>query len=584
MNLEAILYKVDNLLLVESLPFKNEEKERTKIEKDLSEIYDKPFSIELLAKEKIEERNFENRNNSLVLFNVPFFNINPITYVLETKKLCKKLESISPQAEYIIFSVLGSAIDKRDNPVRKAMEMILTHLGENPDSYLDHFIGDFRNRPKEETILEYLKETIGGIRHSIGSKKDEEFLRQLSQRYMEGNCQTRNDKTFLIISRRLENLKGKFDVIDSSIDFSTIDFRKYAAILVDNDYSFKSDSSSKLGEGIKVLEKLDSFGIKLPIIYQTAHLLSDFSDEDMRNLRNFKNVLLMPKNRAFKICKSNQAKKEIGSRKITSKDQLLSRYCVEVFPIGEKGYVEHENYAVLATNAVNKSLESSLSSKLGLKEDNYSHRMAVLAAFHTVMKSEVSNPLFKDTIEYLRPWKIIESGLEDAGFKITNKERTNEIYTRLYEKHKNETPTTIIHNDPKWDNWFNEYILGDFADCGQGTEYKDIARALLDKENNFSLVHDPNWINTNIATYLYARKYFNRNFEQDNNFLNKVKELIFIESLRLARFEAQIKGNEELVQGLLSVTEKYQERLLDSYKTIPKSGDNAPYNNLIISI
>ena len=586
MLLEDKLYNFDKVLLVESLPFNAEivEQQRAKAEKELNDIYEKPIHVNLVNYNNLSDGIFLNRDNSLVIFNSQSYDEDSffaLHCVLKVRRLAEKLKAESPNSDYLVLSNLGKI--SSDSHVRMALELILKKLDREDDGFIDHLTGD---RPKfqRETLLEYLANQLGQIRHSIGGKKDAAFIRELSERYMCGNKQTSADKTFLIVSSRLEGLRGKFDVVDHYADFSSINFKKYAAILVDNNYSFKDSDESKLGSGINVVEQLTALGVRLPIVYQTAHLLQDFSDEDIKRLREFDNLLLMPKNRAFKICNPNQAIKDLAVNEITSSDEIFYRYCVHVYSIGEKGYIEHEGNAIVATDAVNNVHDTKLLiHSLGLDDNIYSHRLAVLAAFHSRMKSELGNPSFASTVDYLRPWNAIEKGLEAFGFRIEKPSETKELYSSLREKHLAESPTTIIHNDPKWDNWFKEYILGDFSDCSPGTEYKDIARALLDKETDFSLVCDNSWVDSNIETYVSARRKLDPKFKILEDFGAKVKELIFMESLRLARFEAQ-NNNRFIAENLLSVAKYYKEALCDSYRIIPRSGDRAPYSNLVISI
>ncbi len=590
MTLEDILGKKDRILIIESLSFDSvlAEQERIRIAKELSAIYEKPITIELVTCNALNESTFSDRDNYLVIFNsqseediLP----NPFKLV-ERRRDADKLKLLSPNAEYIIFSNLGK-IDQK-GPLREALELILRTIDYEDDDFIDHIRGDRLRLSQKETVLQYLNNQVGQIRHSIGGKKDTAFIKELSQRYLDGNNQTSTDKTFLIVSNRLNGLAGKFNVVSQECDFKEIDFEGYAAIFVDNNYSFKDredkDNHSKLGSGIAVLERLSQLNVRVPIIYQTAHSLEDLTDEDIRKVHAFENVLLMPKNRAFKICKLHQAKKEIEIAQIVSNDHLLSNYGVRVSLIGEKGYIEHAGNAIIATNAVQDDADkldpdTSITARFNLNEDLYSHRLAVLAAFHSRMKSELTNPVFGKTVEYLRPWTTIEESLAASEIKIEERDQKRALYTQLKEKHEAELPTTIIHNDPKWDNWFNSYVLGDFSDCAPGTEYKDIARTLLDKETDFLMVCDQLWVDSHIKSYLSARKQLDAEFEPADDFETKVKELIFIESLRLARFKSQTRGDDKqrkIVTELLSVADYYQEVLCTSYKTIPISGESAP--------
>lgn len=585
MTLEDILHKVNRILVVESLPYDTAaaDEEQVRITRELSAIYEKPMTIEVVDRADASDSALSNRDGSLVLFNsqTEDDSFPGLAGLLETRKLSARLKVLSPSAEYLIFSSLGEV--GQESPVRAALKIVLRALSDSEDDgYIDRITGDRLRLFKRETVLACLDQQVSQIRHSIGGKRDTEFVKELSERYMDGNGQTASDKTFLIISDRLKGLSGKFDVVAQNSDLSAVDFKKYAAVFVDNNYSFKDGTGSYVGRGTRVLERLSSLGVNLPIIYQTAHMLEQFSDDDIRTLRALGNVLLMPKNRAFKICTPAQAKKEIAVAKILSGDPMISRYCVRVFPIGETGYLEHEGRAIIATDAAHdipyKPLTGkSLTGMLGLRDDVYSHRLAVLAAFHSRMMPQLKNPLFADTVDYLRPWQAIEESLSAQGISRRRISQKRELYCRIKDKHDAKCPTTIVHNDPKWDNWFKDHVLGDFADCAKGSECKDIARALLDKENGFSFVCDESGVDSHVQSYRTARVRLDSQFMLPDHLELDVKELIFVESLRLARFMSRMHGKDDVVDGLLHVADQYQEVLRDSYKTMPRSGDNAPY-------
>jgi hypothetical protein len=431
------------------------------------------------------------------------------------------------------------------------------------DGFLNHLVGDYHNLFKKQTVLEYLTDHICQIKHKRGAERDAAFVKELSERFMESNNQMRTDKTFLIVSDRLGDLQGKFHVVGQRTDFSHLDFTPYAAIVVDNNYSFK-DNSSKLGSGITVLERLSSLDVNLPIIYQTAHSLDELTEEDIQQLRQFPNVTLFPKNLAFKICTPRQARKEVTVTELLKQDRLLSTYCVHAFPITSASGQIANDYALVATEAISR-IENPplLTGTFNLPNNAYSHRMAVLAAFHTQMKKERDNPLFLPTVAYLRPWKIVKRRLREAGCLSFDTHITKQLYCALKEKHERYPSTTLIHHDPKWDNWFGGYVLGDFADCGPGREEKDIARALFDKETGFQNVRDIPWINARIEEYMRVRGILDPAFTQGMEYVTAVHELIFLESLRIAGFLAQGEGDENIIRSLLSVAQHYQDVLSD---------------------
>jgi hypothetical protein len=56
---------------------------------------------------------------------------------------------------------------------------------------------------------------------------------------------------------------------------------------------------------------------------------------------------------------------------------------------------------------------------------------------------------------------------------------------RLFEQRQKEGTLVFTHGDAKWDNWFGD-ALGDFGSCKFSTEYKDVAKSLLDSAHIFN--------------------------------------------------------------------------------------------------
>lgn len=604
MRLEEIIAKKNRIVLVETLPFDiiADEKIKNEIEIELSEIFDKPYSIILTNPSTLtnlteldesltkSDENIKISENDIVIINSQYiddFLPNP-TNLLKTRKLYYKLKQQAPKAEYLTYFnfLSGNSLKNflKNNPMRQVLDQIFSQIYKKEDNseFFDSFIGDREyNLLKKRTLIQMLNYELGIMRHNWGNEKNDAFEIELSQRFMDGNSQTFTEKSFLIISDRpkLQNLKGKFKVIKQNEDYedlAKIDFSKYAAILVDNGYNFKerinSVNFSKVGNGIKVLKNLLEIGVDIPIIYQTAHKLEDFTEEEVAQVTRFPNVIFMPKNRAFKISNVAKAKKEIAIERIIQQDAILSRYCIKTHKIGDKGYIQNGDDAIVTTDAVEVNKEFSYA------QLSYPQRLEVLARFHTRMKDEVNNPEFSHTVAYLRPWEDVREISKDESFEM--------LYKMILDKYSHLEPTTIIHNDPKWDNWFGGHILGDFGDACPGTEYKDVARALLDKDTNFQLIHDNNFVEQNIKHYIDERQKLDAEFKPVKDFYKNVKELIFIESLRLARFKAQKEDNKNIVNGLLEVAKKYQAvlELEDSYNKIPSIGETEPYTNLEISI
>ena len=59
--------------------------------------------------------------------------------------------------------------------------------------------------------------------------------------------------------------------------------------------------------------------------------------------------------------------------------------------------------------------------------------------------------------------------------------RASHRQRNVYTGRRAENNLVLTHGDAKWDNWFNaSRVLGDFGSTKISTEYKDIAKSLLD--------------------------------------------------------------------------------------------------------
>jgi hypothetical protein len=71
----------------------------------------------------------------------------------------------------------------------------------------------------------------------------------------------------------------------------------------------------------------------------------------------------------------------------------------------------------------------------------------------------------------------IGSHILEAYIEVSRKQQ------KLFEERQSEGTLVFTHGDAKYDNWFNG-TLGDFGSCKFSTEYKDVAKALLDSAHH----------------------------------------------------------------------------------------------------
>ncbi len=418
------------------------------------------------------------------------------------------------------------------------------------------------------TLVHYLNHSINGhikrymTEDDINFSKNHERAKHIWPEYVKyidsslrGNSQEKINYKFLIISEDLSKVIRKNPVTDKLVinkDYESIDnLENIAAIFISNEWQ---KTKSALGKGIENLKTirimLDEKGLDIPIIYQSGHERKVFSEEEIKEIEKYGGVLA-PKDLFPKICKGkDKYNKEIEIRRVLDENGL-DQDINSAYDLGEL----RSNELYVLCSKIEK--EENEKENIG---DNYSHRMKILAKLHTVMKDELDNDkLAKKVVNYFRDIEYIMESGRISSSDISDK-KTKELYESIRQRHEKEleNPTTIIHNDTKWDNWFNGYKLGDFGDCCAGTEYKDIARALLDKETDFENIKNIAWVDEKINEYINNRtdKEFNR-----EEFNLKIKETIFLESLRIAKYRSTIDYNNDLVDRLVSVAEVYKNHL-----------------------
>ena len=139
------------------------------------------------------------------------------------------------------------------------------------------------------------------------------------------------------------------------------------------------------------------------------------------------------------------------------------------------------------------------------------------------------------------------------------------VYQRIVDTYSQEENSLLAHYDAKWDNWFQTReerkqgtpgsILGDFGNVCAGTEYRDIARALLDKESNFSQVRTAEFVQHHVQIYQRIRSKLEA--YSPDNLLRKVQDHLISESLRIAAFQYTFTQEISRAQPLLDVATYY---------------------------
>ncbi|MFC1698096.1 hypothetical protein ACFL1H_07165 [Nanoarchaeota archaeon] len=440
------------------------------------------------------------------------------------------------------------------------------------------------------SLIEVFDSRFSCVHHDYYSKKDADFVRYISESFMDGNSQTKIDYKFLIINdrvKRLINNKGakKFKVIGLEDNISEIDFNKYLAVFLNNSFD-NNNPNQKLGDGINVLERLNKLNLEIPIIYQSAFPLEEFSEEEKNKINNLGGIL-MPKNSAFKICKGKLlAEKEIYLNELISNHDQLRKYTAKIEKIGEKGFLGKDNQFIISSRQSfnnNDLVKQELFNKLNIEDDVYSTRMYVLSMFHTLLKDYKNEKIFRPNVsEYMDFFDIhemifesVEKGIGCNGGPLCSMDKLSALmksYTKLARKHKDDQHTVLAHYDSKPDNWFpteedreNNHpgiILGDCANTGSGTEYRDVARSILDKETDYITIKNPDFLEKQISNYIKLR------IDQENQqgkeliineeeFKQNVIDHVIIESIRISAFQAIFTKDRTKVNPLLDVATHY---------------------------
>jgi hypothetical protein len=501
----------------------------------------------------------------------PVQNILDITKSIET---IRRLEQDFPDADIIQFNPTYKA------NVNAALDKVRSVLGSGTHATVRFDPG------LHPTLMHLLCEAITGSftgnglskerlsarQHDYSHKLWGEYIPYISESLRAGNGQTSLAYSYLIISDRECNQLGNFDIngrgekvkVESAkYNLSEDDLSSCAAIFIDNAWNSLNHEGA-LGDGVEVLRtlraRLDEAGVRIPIIYQSGHNSDAFTDDEREVISDL-GAVLATKDIFPKVCVGRAiAEKEIEVSRLVRSNSQLAKYTSEVVEFAGESLARDDLFVVCSRiqtgDTVVDEEKVSYLNALGLDSTPVTHRMYVLANFHSQLQDQLDNPLLQATSKDFIDFDDLKGGIMEAqsleyGLRL---EDFRDAYVAIVEKHREYTPSVISHNDAKWDNWFNGEVLGDFGSVQPGNEYKDIAKALLEKGDGFALAKDEEKVEQAIANYVVLRQSVDSDFVAGEYFVENVKDMLVTECLRTAHYKAEDTG---LVKDMLDIVKWY---------------------------
>ncbi len=487
--------------------------------------------------------------------------------LLMEKNPDSKIVYFLPQFEGIIEKVVDKIGDMFiDDEAKKVMKRI------DDDTY--------------PTLMHYLCEVITGrslgkIAPNVSARQHdrknkiwkEGYLPYIDNSLHADNLQSVTKYHFIILSDKEISLLGNYSPhAEEKVKVAPLDYRigeeelvNCAAIFIDNSWN-KLVHKGALGEGLDALKQvraqLDEKGVKIPIVYQSGHDLDRFSIEERKEIESL-GAVLAAKDIFPKVCLSREtSEKEQEISRIAQKNPRLESYVARVVEFENNNELRSDRFHVVCTKIVGIDMMEDadkyvLFKQLRIGSDVFNHRMYVLSLFHTELKGQTSNDKIQANVPYFFTFSRLKKGLGKFGRFI---EGFKEDYNRIITSAEHNEKRTISHNDAKADNWFNDAVLGDTSNASPGTEYKDIARSLMDIENpdRYSIVSDISKILCYIDSYASIRESIDPGFKVDRQeFRKNVLEAAFVESLRLAYFKKQRTKEEPLVDAYIALAHLY---------------------------
>ena len=514
-------------------------------------------------------------NPDVILVNSNFGSFPNIKDILTSYSTVKKLKDDFPDSEVILYlpkfndEVINGAFDASLNLIGSCLDLddiIVEKIRENDFPTLMHLLcykmtGKMYGSTSERSL--------SSLQHEYKNDMWDSYLPFIDRSLNAGNTQTRMRYNFLVLSDREKTLLGDYlpatshrvlvQDLNENLDFKCLE--SCSAIFVDN--AWNPGCSGTLGKGIERLRRLkQELGERrIPIIYQSGHPLSAFSQTEKEELESL-GAVLATKDLFPKVCQGKDvAVKEHLVSEIAGNNPILGRYLSQVYNFGNGQMIGDNGLFVVCSKIVDENNEVdddkiTLFEQLNINADDYNHRMYVLSMLHTELKSELNNPNLKPTVKQFFSYSTLENVLGD---KIKHFEK---VYTNITKNKEHYRKRTIAHNDAKEDNWFKGMVLGDFSNAAPGTEYKDLARALLDESNSFELAKNVDSVSGYIDNYLLLRENVDSEFAVNKDqFKKRVYECMLTESLRLAKFRNGCWKKENTVEGYLAVANVYHDLL-----------------------
>ncbi|MBT7903665.1 hypothetical protein HN587_07415 [Candidatus Woesearchaeota archaeon] len=537
-------------------------------------IFIRDFTHDQIHQENSTYKTYKqiNPNPDVILVNANQQTFVNLADLLKSISTFKKLEKEFPESEVILYF---------PNYEHEALNNTIKHVTKTLGFDLDEMNVKYFSQKTYPTLMHMLcyeitgtmhgrhgRESLSALQHEYKNQMWDNYVNFIDTSLNNGNQQTHMPYQFLILSDREKILLGEYQPNNRKVTVAALDeevnqdlLDKCAAIFVDN--SWEPNHPTAMGNGIERLRKLRTQlrDRQVPIIYQTGHPLSKFSEQEKQELKDL-GAILATKDLFPKVCRGQtSAQKESNIGELVKHNSQLKKYVSQVYDFNNGNLLGENETFVVCSKIVDETKEPNqdkleLFKKLGITDGIFSHRMYVLSMLHTELKTEVNNPTFKPTVKQFFSYDRIKEELGDLV------EPFEKVYTNITKNKAHYEKRTITHNDAKEDNWFASQVLGDFSGAAPGPEYKDLARSMLDEEDEFTFATDISKVDEQINNYFKLRTHADSEFTLNSTtFRRRVHEAMLTESLRLACFMKKDYKKREKVEGYLKVAKTYHESL-----------------------
>ncbi len=141
-------------------------------------------------------------------------------------------------------------------------------------------------------------------------------------------------------------------------------------------------------------------------------------------------------------------------------------------------------------------------------------------------------------------------------------EKASQRQQQLYEQRRDCKQDSLVmtHGDAKFDNWIDDFLLIDFGSAKIQTEYKDIAKSLLDSAH----IMDNDVIDGYLEVYAKLRQMMNNPIKECfESFKRNVYDAILTETVRTVYYKSQIPGCKFLARKLSEIADHYSQKIAD---------------------